>query len=95
MNKKTIIEFGFRTIQGIMEISKGVIRLGQRPRRLTPSSISIILQSYFFQKEFIGELIVFRKLNMNFTIFLTRGYARAYHELLQGQRYANESLTHS
>ena len=27
--------------------------------------------------------------------FLTRGYARAYHELLQGQRYANESLAHS
>ena len=27
--------------------------------------------------------------------FLTRGYARAYHELLQGLRYANESLTHS
>ena len=26
--------------------------------------------------------------------FLTRGYARAYHELLQGLRYANESLTH-
>ena len=27
--------------------------------------------------------------------FLTRGYARAYHELLQGLRYANESLAHS
>ena len=27
--------------------------------------------------------------------FLTRGYAQAYHELLQGLRYANESLTHS
>ena len=27
--------------------------------------------------------------------FLTRGYARAYHELLQELRYANESLTHS
>ena len=27
--------------------------------------------------------------------FLTRGDARAYHELLQGQRYANESLAHS
>ena len=27
--------------------------------------------------------------------FLTRGYARAYHELLQGQGYANESLAHS
>ena len=29
------------------------------------------------------------------TQFLTRGYARAYHELLQGLRYANESLAHS
>ena len=28
------------------------------------------LQSYFFQKEFFGELIVFRHLNMDFTIFL-------------------------
>ena len=28
------------------------------------------LQSYFFQKEFFGELIVFRHLNMNFTIFV-------------------------
>ena len=27
--------------------------------------------------------------------FLTRGYARAYYELLQGQGYANESLAHS
>ena len=26
-------------------------------------------QSYFFQKEFFGELIVFRHLNMDFTIF--------------------------
>ena len=29
------------------------------------------LQSYFFQKEFFGELIVFPHLNMDFTIFLT------------------------
>ena len=27
--------------------------------------------------------------------FLTRGHARAYHELLQGLGYANESLAHS
>ena len=27
------------------------------------------LQSYFFQKEFFGELIVFRHLNMDFKIF--------------------------
>ena len=28
-------------------------------------------------------------------VFLSRGYARAYHESLQGQGYANESLAHS
>ena len=28
------------------------------------------LQSYFLQKEFFGELIVFRHLNMGFVIFL-------------------------
>ena len=27
------------------------------------------LQRYFFQKEFFGELIVFRHLNIDFTIF--------------------------
>ena len=27
------------------------------------------LQSYFLQKEFFGDLIVFRNLNMNFKIF--------------------------
>ena len=42
-NNKTIIEFGFRIIWTIMEISEGVIRLGVRSRRITPSSISIIL----------------------------------------------------
>ena len=31
----------------------------------------------------------------NSLLFLTRGYARAYYELLQGQGYANESLAHS
>ena len=29
MNKKTTIEFGFRVMWGIMEISEGVIRLGR------------------------------------------------------------------
>ena len=43
MNNKTIIEFGFCIIWRIMEISEGVIRLGLRPRWITPSSISIIL----------------------------------------------------
>ena len=43
MNNKTIIEFGLLFIWRIMEISEGVIRLGQRPQRITPSSISIIL----------------------------------------------------
>ena len=37
MNNKTIIEFGFRIIWRIMEISEGVIRRGRRPRRITPS----------------------------------------------------------
>ena len=43
MNDKTVIEFGFRIIRRIMEVSEGVIRLGLRPRRITPSSISMIL----------------------------------------------------
>ena len=42
MNNKTIIEFSFRIIWKIMEISKDVFRRG-RTRRITPSSISIIL----------------------------------------------------
>ena len=32
MNNKTIIEFDFRIIWKIMEISEGFIRLGLRPR---------------------------------------------------------------
>ena len=43
MNNKTIIEFGFRIIWRIMEISEGVIPRGRRPRGITPSEISIIL----------------------------------------------------
>ena len=43
MNNKTIIEFGFRIIWRIMEISEGTIRLGLQPRQITPSSISIII----------------------------------------------------
>ena len=43
MNNKTIIEFGFLIIWRILDISEGVIRLGLRPRRITPTSISIIL----------------------------------------------------
>jgi len=31
----------------------------------------------------------------NESLFLTRGYAQAYDELLQGQGCANESLAHS
>ena len=41
MNNKTIIEFGFRRI---MEIKEGVVLFDLRPWRITPSSISIILQ---------------------------------------------------
>ena len=40
MNNKTIVEFGFRIIWRIMEISEGIIR----PGWLKPSLISIILQ---------------------------------------------------
>ena len=40
------------------------------------------------------NFIAVRKYNF-LDSFLTRGYARAYHELLQGQRYANESFAHS
>ena len=43
MNDKTIIEFGFRVMWRIMEILEGVIRVSLRPRRITPSLISIIL----------------------------------------------------
>ena len=43
MNNKTIIKFGFRILSRIMEISEGVILRGVRPRRITPSSIPIIL----------------------------------------------------
>ena len=44
MNNKTIIEFGSCIIERIMEIKEGVILLDLRPWRITPSSISIILQ---------------------------------------------------
>ena len=43
MNNEAIIEFGFRILRRIMEISEGVIRLGLRPRQITPSLISTIL----------------------------------------------------
>ena len=36
MNNKSIIDFGFRIVWRIMEISEAVIRLGLRPRRITP-----------------------------------------------------------
>ena len=42
---------------------------------------------------FRGEWV--KKKCKNYAHFLTRGYARAYHELLQGQGYANDSLAHS
>ena len=46
-----------------MEISEGVIRLGLRPRRITPSSISIILHKILMQPH---SLIVnyFKKTNL-------------------------------
>ena len=73
MNNKTIIEFGFRIIRRIMEISEGVIRLGLRPRWITPSSTSIILHNIlslihelliiFFKSIFVKKLIVVVKLH--------------------------------
>ena len=73
MNNKTIIEFGFRIIWRIMEISEGVIRLGLRPRRITPSSTSIILHNIlslihelliiFLKSIFVKKLIVVAKLH--------------------------------
>ena len=43
MNNKVIIEFGFRRIWRILQISESVIHLGLRPRWITPSLICRIL----------------------------------------------------
>ena len=43
MNNKAIIEFGFRRIWRILQISEGVIHLGLWPLWITPSFISRIL----------------------------------------------------
>ena len=43
MNNKAIIEFGFRRIWRILQISEGVIYLGLRPLWITPSLICRIL----------------------------------------------------
>ena len=43
MNNKAIIEFGFRRISRILQISEGVIHLGLRPLWITPSLICRIL----------------------------------------------------
>ena len=43
MNNKAINELGFRRIRRIRQISEGVIHLGLQPRRITPSSICLIL----------------------------------------------------
>ena len=43
MNNKAIIEFGFRRIWRILQISEGVIHLGLRPLWITPSLICRIL----------------------------------------------------
>ena len=58
MNNKTIIEFGFRILRKIMEISEGVIRLGLRRRRITPSSISIIRSKDTHHHSLIVKLYV-------------------------------------
>ena len=44
MNNKAIIEFGFRRIWRILQISEGVIHLGLRPLWITPSLICRILR---------------------------------------------------
>ena len=43
MNNKAVIEFGFRRIWRILQISESVIHLGLRPRWITPSLICRIL----------------------------------------------------
>ena len=43
MNNKTIIEFGFRRIQRILQILEGVIHLGLQPQWITPFLICRIL----------------------------------------------------
>ena len=43
MNNKAIIEFGFRWIWRMLQISEGVIHLGRRPLWITPSLICRIL----------------------------------------------------
>ena len=43
MNNKAIIEFGFRRIWRILQISEGVIHLGLRPLWITPSLICRML----------------------------------------------------
>ena len=43
MNNKSIIEFSFRRIWRILQISESVIHLGRRPRWITPSLICRIL----------------------------------------------------
>ena len=61
-------------------------------RLFTPKTriLCLILNS---RRVFKNQLY-FKVKKSNFGAFLTRGDARAYHELLQGQRYANESLAH-
>ena len=46
-------------------------------------------------KLFVAKNFVKRTKQCEHSFFLTRGYARAYHELLQGQGYANESRRHA
>ena len=43
MNNKAIIEFGFRRIRRILQISEDVIHLGLRPLWITPSLVCRIL----------------------------------------------------
>ena len=52
------------------------------------------MRERFIFKTFVAERLIPRKSDRKVR-FLTRGEARAYQELLQGQGNANESLAHS
>ena len=72
INNKAIIEFGFRIIWRIMEISEAVFRLGLRPRRITPSSIFIILHKILSLIVKLWEMSKWQKAE-HLTLFWYRG----------------------
>ena len=87
MNNKTIIEFDFRIIWRIMEISEGVICRGRRPRRITPSSISIILHKILSLIHQLLIIIPYPFTNIANTI-ADRSYSRSLTGVISGiKRY--------